>query len=273
MGSTMRSGGTRKMDAAKQALQTVLADVPDDADVGVRALNSTVDGSHWIVPLAPVDRQKINQQIKRIYADGGTPLGAAMKDAADALLAARDQNVYGSYRLLIVTDGEATDQNLVDTYLPEIRSRGLVTDVIGVDMSGQHSLATKVNTYRRADDPDSLTQAIAKVFAETGDQDSGAGQSDYEMLNGIPDEVASAAVQSLTKMNNEPILGTTQRSTANSPAATPFPINQRPAAVPARTSGNRGGGMVGVCVGGFFMLFVVVVFLGILSQAARNKPR
>lgn len=276
MQSMMRSGSIRKMDAAKQALERVLADVPDDADVGVLALNSRVEGSNWIVPLGPVERSNIQEQIGRIRAEGTTPLGVAMKEATDALLTARQKNVYGTYRLLIVTDGEASDQNLVDEYLPDIRSRGVITDVIGVAMSGQHSLATHVNSYRSADDPGSLAQAIAQVFAETSDTGDDAGDSDYELLGGVPDEVAAAAVESLTRMNNVPI-GESMPVESYAEGSTgssfgPGSGSGSHTAVPGQAQGG-GVSLVGVCFGGFFLLFVFVWFLRIASKLAQQQRR
>ncbi len=50
-----------------------------------------------------------------------------MKMAADALLELRDRQRYGTYKLLIVTDGEATDGHLVEQYLPEIQAAGLLS--------------------------------------------------------------------------------------------------------------------------------------------------
>ena len=138
MGNAMRSVRKSRMDAAKDALLQVLRDLPDDAVVGVIALNTRVSGSNWVIPLGPIDKSRIEQQVSQISARGGTPLGAAMRLGADALLEARDKQAYGTYRLLIVTDGEATDPALVRRYLPVIISRSLVTDVIGVDMSSNH---------------------------------------------------------------------------------------------------------------------------------------
>ena len=89
MGDGMRRESSPKMTAAKEALQTVLADIPDGAEVGVLTLNSTVNGSNWIAPLGPIDQATIEQKLSGISAEGGTPLGAAMKEATDALLAAR----------------------------------------------------------------------------------------------------------------------------------------------------------------------------------------
>lgn len=274
MASGMRSGGVQKMDAAKRALQTVLASVPDDAEVGVLALNSRVGDSPWIVPLGPVDRARIRQQIGGINAEGSTPLGAAIKDAADALLSAREKYVYGSYRLLIVTDGEASDQYLVDQYLPDIKTRGLITDVIGVDMSGQHSLATQVSTYRRADDPASLAQAIAQVFAETSDQDPAAGESDYDLLAGLSDEVAAAAVQRLSQMNNQPI-GQVAASTdaASRDAGATGTSSGAPLSVPPPAAGGGGSGFGSVCFSFFILLLMFVAFMSLVSKFGGRRAR
>lgn len=273
MNDEMRSVSTGKMDAAREALQTVLADMPDEAEVGVLALNSTVNGSNWIAPLGPVDRATIRQRIASIRAEGSTPLGAAMKDATDALLAARNKQVYGIYRLLIVTDGEASDQELVERYLPEIKARGVVTDVIGVDMSGDHSLATQVNAYRRADDPGSLRQAIAQVFAETSDQDATAGESDYDLLAGLNDEVAAAAVTSLSTTSNQPIgvvAAQSRDAAASGPTSSPTPST---VTATARASDSSGSGMGAVCMGVFFMLVLAAASLAMVSKFGRAGSR
>jgi uncharacterized protein YegL len=267
------SGGqrVRKMDAAKQALLSVLEQLPDEAHVGVLALNSQQGGNHWIAPVGPVDRAKIKQQIGSIRAAGGTPLGAAMKEAADALLEKRTQQIYGTYRLLIVTDGEAGDRELVEAYLPAIKARGLITDVIGVDMQGNHSLATQVNTYRRADDPASLASAIAEVFAETSDDSGDAGQSDYDLLSGLPDEVAAAALIRLTDTNNLPIgqqVSAPVAGSSTAPAGGPLPPTGSRKSQPAPTS--EGLGLGAICFGFIVMLVLVVAGLSVLSSLGRR---
>jgi uncharacterized protein YegL len=275
MNESMSSGRrVRKMDAAKSALLSVLEKLPDEAQVGVLALNSGAGGNQWIAPLGPVDRQSIRRQISGIQASGGTPLGAAMKEAADALLENRKKQVYGTYRLLIVTDGEAGDQNLVEEYLPEIKARGLITDVIGVDMRGDHSLATQVSSYRRADDPESLARAIADVFAETTDDSGDAGESDYDLLSGLPDELAAAALTSLTKNENQPI-GEEENEAGSDSFGTPLaggPANQ--AAPIAIRPGDSGSGLGGFCFGVFVMLVMgtfVLLMMTAMARAARKR--
>ncbi len=193
-----------RMEVAKQALSKALTELPKDTNVGVVTLNTTLDGSHWIVPLGPVDPAVWQTNISRIQPLGGTPLGEYLKVGADALLDARSQKIYGEFRLLVVTDGEANDPAIVDRYLPQILSRGLTIDAIGVDMSSSHSLATRVNNYRDANDNASLEKAIAAVFAETTieDQDADGG---FELLEGLPDGFAEQAIIALTTVNNSPL--------------------------------------------------------------------
>ncbi|MCA9126822.1 MAG: VWA domain-containing protein [Planctomycetales bacterium] len=195
----------RRIDAAKQALVQVLGDLPPETNVGVLALNTILDGSNWLVELGPATAEDRVQQINQLRAEGGTPLGEFLKQGADALLQARDKQLYGTYRLLIVSDGEANDPDLVEAYLPQILARGIVVDVIGVDMSVQHSLATRVHNYRSANDESALTSAISEVFAETLADDGMDGDAAFDMLKNLPDEFASEAIQVLTNVGNLPL--------------------------------------------------------------------
>ena len=276
MGDSMRSDrGTKKIDAAKAALRTVLQQLPDDSQVGVVVLNGGQNG--WLIPLGPVDQPGIDNAINRIRASGGTPLGKYMKVAADALLDTRRQQVYGTFKLLIVTDGEASDKKLVESYLPDILSRGLVVDVIGVDMQRTHSLATQVQTYRSADDPASLEQAISDVvLGESTADASDAAESDFEVLAGLPDEIAVAALHALGTLGagNFPIgeqPATTAPLAGNEIAQPQAPPPQPPVAsdrsvrIPASPDTSRGRrttvfSVFGMCCGcGFVVILILVV--------------
>lgn len=254
----------RKMDAAKSAIQTVLQQVPDDANVGLAVLNGKQNP--WVIPLGPVDKSRVGDKVGKIRARGGTPLGAHMKIAADALLEAREKQRYGTYKLLIITDGEANDRNLVERYLPDIQSRGIIVDAIGVDMPGQHSLATKTSSYRRADDPDSLKQAISAVMAETTTDAGDTGESDFELLEGFPADVASAALEALASPSNQPIGGVSRRSNEEQTAsATPNAASQNvsPAADSPKPSGGRGRTLV------IFAIVVFIIFRAIMKMGKR----
>lgn len=282
MNEPMQNQAMTRMTAAKQSLNVVLQSLPETAHVGVVLLNAKSNGGqNWIVPLGPVDKQTATAAINSIQANGGTPLGKFMKTGADSLLQARGKDHYGSYRLLIVTDGEAGDKNRVEKFLPDILSRGITTDVIGVDMKSDHSLATKVHTYRRADNPESLTQAVREVFAETSTDTGDAGEDDFDLVSGLPDAVAAAALEALAASGNHPIgtqasvLGTgmglgnsnadSNTTTGSASTQSNFP-NNRGNRRNARNNGKRG-------INKFIIVIGLVVLFNIIKAVTRGGRR
>ena len=224
MGTPM--GGMDRMAVARDALKQVLGQVPESTHIGILVFPR----GGWVYPLGPRIENRLNAAIDSIQSGGGTPLGAYMKRGADVLLQARKKQFgYGTYRLLVVTDGEANDRNLVEGYTPDIISRGVTIDVIGVDMASQHTLATKVHTYRSADDPDSLRQAITEVFAEVSATDAGQADEDaFELIADLPKETASEMLKTLSTSGNEPIKDysvmrrSQPMSQGNSPSSAPY---------------------------------------------------
>ena len=230
MGTPM--GGTDRMSVAREALKQVLGQVPESTHIGVLVFPR----GDWVYPLGPRVEQRLNNAIDSIRSGGGTPLGSYMKRGADALLKARKKQFgYGTYRLLVVTDGEANDRNLVEGYTPDIISRGITIDVIGVDMESEHTLATKVHTYRSADNPDSLRQAITEVFAEVSSADTGQTDEDaFELIADLPKQTASEMLKSLSTTGNDPIQDytvmrraspNTQSNSSSSGTFSPSPTN------------------------------------------------
>ena len=230
MGTPM--GGTDRMSVAREALKQVLGQVPESTHIGVLVFPR----GDWVYPLGSRVEQRLNNAIDSIRSGGGTPLGSYMKRGADALLEARKKQFgYGTYRLLVVTDGEANDRNLVEGYTPDIISRGITIDVIGVDMESEHTLATKVHTYRSADNPDSLRQAITEVFAEVSSADTGQTDEDaFELIADLPKQTASEMLKSLSTTGNDPIQDytvmrraspNTQSNSSSSGTISPSPTN------------------------------------------------
>ncbi|MEO0530404.1 MAG: vWA domain-containing protein [Planctomycetota bacterium] len=259
-------GGDTRIAAAKRSLQTVLDKTPATARVGVVLLNPPRIGEPWLVPLGPIDPEPVRQAVRGIVAGGPTPLGAAMKTAADALLGLRDQQRYGSYKLLIVSDGEANDRRLVERYLPEAQARGLLIDVIGVAMAQQHSLATRANTYRNAADPASLEQAISAVVLGESATDSGdAGESDFEVLEPLPAELATASLAALTSLANEPI----GQQNFQAPPGPPGPPTPAPQPNAPQGDADRGGGFGQAVFVVVLAVFVLLRLAKALKKAAR----
>jgi hypothetical protein len=194
-----------RIDAAKKALSTLLPQFHNDTKLGLLLLNGAQEHQHWAIPLGTLSSGKAVRISQSLLANGGTPLGERMRDGADALLKLREKQVYGTYRLLIVTDGEANDGRLLLKYLPDVLSRGLIVDVIGVDMKQDHTLAKHVHSYRRADDDAALSKAIQEVFAEKVDSNASNAQDDYALLSGIDSDTAKQVLTALSKPNNSSI--------------------------------------------------------------------
>jgi hypothetical protein len=219
MGAPM--GGSTRMSVAKEALKQVLEQIPDTTHVGILVFPQ----GNWVYPLGPRKESMLAGAIDSIQSGGGTPLGDYMKRGADALLKARRKQFgYGTYRLLVVTDGEAGDARQVEAYTPDIISRGITIDCIGVEMASRHTLATKVHSYRNANDPESLKQAISEVFAEVASGDAGpGGENAFELITDLPEATASAMLKSLSTSGNQPIgEGPVMRS-VESPSPSPAP--------------------------------------------------
>ena len=198
-----------RMDVAKAALLEVMAEPPADTNVGLLVFSSVNLRNDWAYPLGTPDRDRLKAAIVLPRPGGRTPLGAYIKKAADRLLEQRaSQKGFGTYRMLIVTDGQATDPSLMDRYVPEVIGRGVGIDVIGVAMSTRHTLASNVHSYRSADDPASLAKALTAVISEMGKEGLDAVTEEaFEQNAGIPDGVAAAMLKALcdTQNRNQPI--------------------------------------------------------------------
>ena len=159
----------QKMPDANYALSKVISELPTNTRIGVYALNQG-----WVSPLSDnaLTVQKKQEMIDSVYKvgpTGGTPLGVASKFSIDELLKMRRTLGYGAnYRLLLITDGAANDQNDFTTNIGLIKSRGIGVDCIGVQMdsgSKRSILETEVN-YTDVSNRDQLVTAIGEVFAE-----------------------------------------------------------------------------------------------------------
>ena len=199
--------GMVKMDAAKKAIGEVLKTVPETTQIGLLVFSGRNKPDDWVFPLGRRDDQALLAALRPIGANGNTPLGAYMKKGADRLLEEREKQLgYGTYRLLIVTDGEATDQDLVDTYTPGLLAKGIIMDVIGVAMQHDHVLANSAHSYRRADDAASLRKAIADVLGEvSASDDQHAGEEAFAIIAPLPEAMAMSMIHTLATSDNSPI--------------------------------------------------------------------
>jgi len=290
MRETMRSVRITKIEAAKRALEQVIQQVDGETQLGILLLNGSPATNHWLVPLGPVSKIDAAKKVKQIGPGGGTPLGFAMRTGTEQLLAARSKHIYGTYRLVVVTDGEASDRLLLEDYLPDILSRGIIVDAIGVDMQANHSLATHVHSYRRADDSEALKNALISIMAEGGsNQDQSTSEADFELLNAFNDVDVKEIIGSLSSPNNKEILGAYRMNANGNEGAVPSvpPANIQPpqpnspfqapgySTPPAGSStfGSTLSAMIGTVCTCLLPLIVAFIVLTALLSKSSNKRR
>lgn len=204
MNDPMTGTRTSRMAIAKTAMKSVLSHVGSDTNIGIVTFHDNV--KRWTYPIGVKNDAQINAAIDAMHAAGRTPLGAYIKIGADALLKEREKQMgYGSYRLLVVTDGFADDAALVEKYVPDVLARGITLDVIGVDMQQDHTLASKASSYRRGNNPDELERSIKEVFAEISSTDGSDIDESFELIEPINEELASKIIKAFASSGNHPI--------------------------------------------------------------------
>ena len=222
-----------KMEAAKSALQEVLLKVPDDTHIGLLVFSGVNIQNEWVYPLGPKDTQKLIAAINLPQPSGNTPLGKYIRIGANRLLDQREKQYnYGNYRLLVVTDGEASDADKVKHYTPEILNRQIRIDVIGVDMKTDHMLANVVDSYRKADNPGELVAAVSQILAETGGTGTDVGGEDaFEYIAPLSSEIAADLIERLTTPASNTAIAVKQAAatptrTTTTPRQAPTPQRQ-----------------------------------------------
>jgi Ca-activated chloride channel family protein len=103
-------GGMSRISAAQHALDEVVDALPDQAQVGLRTLGATYPGNdkavgckdtQLAVPIGPLNRVEIKTDVATLRPVGWTPIGLALRDAAN------DLGVDSSSRhIVLVTDGQ-----------------------------------------------------------------------------------------------------------------------------------------------------------------------
>lgn len=269
------AGNEPKMVVAKRAINRVIETLPPNTQLGILLMNGASAAKGWLVPLGPLDAGEASRRVSALAADGGTPLGASMKRGLDELLKLRDERPYGDYRLLVVTDGEASDADVLKRNLPLVVSRGVVLDVIGVDMQADHSLAKRSHSYRRANDAQSFEKALKEVFAESTADDNLNSQAGFDLIAALPDEMASEALQALRESVQVSLAKSNGGGDAKQAATDPNAgsntqsgnQNVTQAANNLAEKNNPGSSKF------FFVVIVVVVFMvlrGLLNQKKRR---
>ncbi|RKE12134.1 Ca-activated chloride channel family protein [Catellatospora citrea] len=174
--------GRTRISVAQQAFNEVVDALPDGTELGIRVLGATYQGkdkakgcldTQQIVPVAPVDRAAAKAAIAALRPTGFTPVGLALRGAAEDLGTGETTR-----RIILITDGE-------DTCAPpdpcdvarELAAKGthLVVDTLGLapDDKVRRQLlciaAATGGTYASAQTPVELTHRIQQLVDRAKD--------------------------------------------------------------------------------------------------------
>ena len=161
------SGSMRNdMEGARQALVQAVKTLPEHDRLGIAALNA---GEKLAITSVAEAQREIETIAEQLRANGVTPLGASIEAARNRLtMDAQRQSGSGLYRMLIITDGVASDHNKM---LEEIRTTLNTTPIemvtVGLKLRSGHALNLPGHTvYVDVDNTDALSEALQKIVAE-----------------------------------------------------------------------------------------------------------
>lgn len=157
---------------AKRAATAFIAGAPDDLNIGLAVFDGKRMDGQEIVPLGrgPEQREKLKAEIATVEAGGGTPLGAAISIGTGALIKQFQKQLrYGDIRLIVVTDGAASDGRDFINSIDYAKKYHVPIYTIGFRIGGNHPLRQYSEAYFTADDEKQLLQAMEETLAELDD--------------------------------------------------------------------------------------------------------
>ena len=151
---------------AKAAVLTAIDAMDPQDQVAVIALN---DG--LILPFMPAAeaRSALPEPLSRVFSDGSTPLTKALQTAREGLAGeAARVGSFGTYRILVTTDGAADDGDRLRAEIEDIaRQTPIQIATIGVGIGGGHVLARPdLAAFVSVNDITGLADALRTAIAE-----------------------------------------------------------------------------------------------------------
>ena len=201
--NTKLNGGGSKFAAAKKALKKVAASLPAGTEVGLRVYGSEVkedqdenpaacQDTKLVLPIGPLDQQKMNAAVDSFKAQGATPIAYSMGKAVD------DLGESGKRVLILISDGQETCAKDPCPVVKKLADRGvdLQFNAIGLAVNSKarsqlQCIATAGGgAYHDASDTDSLQQALGKLTQRALRPFEVAGTP----VSGTPDPAAAPQV-------------------------------------------------------------------------------
>ncbi len=154
-------GGERLSDA-KSALKFFLDSLKSSDNVSMIALNSGIYKG----------KDDILATYETIRADGGTPLGRALKNAKDYMDSLIKKNSgYGEFVIVSISDGDATDvtERELEGILKSIYETpeaDIILNTIGFHLDSSNNLNSPYSNFLSANSGEELKKVFAQIVAE-----------------------------------------------------------------------------------------------------------
>lgn len=161
-------GGGTKAEVARRSIAAFLPTVPPATRLGLIVFDN--GAAREVVPLGLNNREEIAKTAAEARLGGGTPLGASLTLAYQALAErAKAQQGSGSYRVMILTDGEASDRALMEANIQSILGKTPIeVHTAGFCIGAGHALNRSGETYyASANTPAAILEAFSAALAET----------------------------------------------------------------------------------------------------------
>lgn len=177
MGDAACSGGRRggRIVDAEDAAVAFERRLPPDANLGLYVFDNRAWGERVALGHGRSNRADFEAAVRSVRAGAGTPLGPSLESAYAALShqAAR-QGGYGTYHIVVATDGQATEpqahdpEGQMNAAVDKIVTSPIVLETIGFCIDNGHALNRPGRTvYRNAMNPDDLNRGLSEILAET----------------------------------------------------------------------------------------------------------
>ena len=154
-----------RLEGAKWAVEQFIPLVPHDVNLGLWTFDA--NGNSERLPLGPESRAQFLTAVQKIKAGGRTPLTESIEQGVNRLVQQRDKQFgYGEFRLIVVTDGEATGRAIPQA-VAYARERRIPIYTIGLCIGAQHELRKYSISYRAADSIEALRRGLEETLAET----------------------------------------------------------------------------------------------------------
>lgn len=172
--------GTKKIDAARNALASTLNDIPANTEVAFRVYGNnysikqkdlSCQDSTLLIPFSPVNKSQFVTSANQLIPNGMTPIAFSLEKAA-LDLQTRAQN---RHMIILISDGEETCEGDPAAVAAKMKANGIDVKIYSIgfgvnDIARQQLQGVSMNTggkYFDANSIQSLQESLKQISQET----------------------------------------------------------------------------------------------------------